>query len=488
MICLLKRWNFIILGTVLILLNLHCNQDTKNKIPITTSSPKALKQFLKGRELFEKLRLQESSQYFKEALELDSNFALARLNYAITQPTIKGFFEELNQAVSLVDQVSEGERLMILGLEAAVNGFSMKEHTYYQRLVEIYSRDERAHNLLGNYYFTQQDFNLAIKHYRIATEINPKFSQPYNQLGYSHRYLENFDEAEEAFKQYIKLIPNDPNPYDSYAELLMKMGLFEESINTYKKALKIDSNFVASHIGIANNLMFLERHNEAREQLNTLFNIARNEGEKRAAKFTMALTYIDESDIDKAIDEFNWLYNFSSEIDDYGNMAQDLTNMGNIFLEQAKPEQAISKYKRALHIIENSNLSEEIKENAKHLFLYFQAKVAIQKNDLNTAKALSEKYSQWADSNNNRPLIRLAHQLKGMIAFKSKKYDEALGEFNRSNLQDPYNLFRISMASKEKGETWKAKEFCHKAAHHNTLNSLDYAFIRKKAQKELTKF
>ena len=78
-------------------------------------------------------------------------------------------------------------------------------------------------------------------------------------LGYSNRNLENYDEAEKAFKKYIELIPDDPNPYDSYAEMLSKQGRYEEAITQYEKALAIDPNFFPSHMGIANNLIYLNK-------------------------------------------------------------------------------------------------------------------------------------------------------------------------------------------------------------------------------------
>ena len=48
------------------------------KIPITTKSEEAKKEFLAGRDLAEKLRAQESVAHFDIALALDPDFASAR--------------------------------------------------------------------------------------------------------------------------------------------------------------------------------------------------------------------------------------------------------------------------------------------------------------------------------------------------------------------------------------------------------------------------
>ena len=59
------------------------------------------------------------------------------------------------------------------------------------------------------------------------------------------------------------MLPREPNPYDSYAELLLKVGRHDESIAMYRKALEADSHFVPSFVGIATNLMYSGRHQEA---------------------------------------------------------------------------------------------------------------------------------------------------------------------------------------------------------------------------------
>lgn len=454
----------------------------EGKIPITTTSEKALGYYFQGRDLFEKLRAQESLQFFENAVGEDSGFAMGYLFLCLAQPTTKGFFEKLNKAVALADKVTEGERLWILGVEAAVNGFAMRQREYYQKLVAAYPKDERAHNLLGNVYFGQQEYELATEEYLKATEINPEFSQPYNQLGYAHRFLENYPEAEKAFKKYIQLIPDDPNPYDSYAELLMKMGKYDKSIEHYQKALVLHPHFVASHIGIATNLNFKGNHQDARKQLQKLYDTARNDGERRAARFATAVSYVDEGEMDKALEELNKQYALAEKINDVSSMAGDMVLMGNILLEAGRFDEALARYNRAVKIIEESDHSEEVKDNTRRGYLFNTSRIALKNKDFATAKAKSEEYRKQVKAINNPFQIRLSHELAGMIALEEKDYDKALEELQQANQQNPYNLYRMALAYKGKGEKEKAKEFSMTAANFNQLNSLNYAFIRHRAQ------
>jgi tetratricopeptide (TPR) repeat protein len=456
-----------------------------DKIPITTTSGKARQYYLEGRSLAERLRGQESIEFFGKAIAEDPDFALAYLNLSFVTPSAKGFFENLDKAKALLDQVSEGERLWILGVEAGVNGFIMKQRELYSQLVAAYPSDERAHNLLGNHYFGQQEYASAIKEYEKATEIAPEFSQPYNQLGYSHRFLENYAEAERAFKKYIELIPDDPNPYDSYAELLMKMGEYDKSIKSYRKALAVNPNFVASHIGIATNLNFKAQHKEARKQLDKLHEMARNDGERRAAHLAKAVSYVDEGDMAKAIKELKEQYALAKKINDAAAMSADLIAIGNVLYEWGEYDQAMAEYQNAVEVVKKSDLSEGVKDNTELNLLYNAAAVAMKKGDFQDARAKAEQYLAGVEAIRNPNQIRLAHQLVGMIALEEKDYDMALQELGQASQQNPYNLYRMALAYRGKGEDEMAKELCAKAADFNALNNMNYAFIRTKAKQLL---
>ncbi|MGD9401477.1 MAG: tetratricopeptide repeat protein [bacterium] len=456
-------------------------------MPITTSSDTALEYYLEGRELAEKLRGQESIEFFDKAIAEDPDFAMAYLNLALVSPTTKGFFENFDRARALADEVSEGERLNILGIEAGINAFIMQQRDLYTQLVEAYPRDERAHGLLGNHYFTQQEFEAAIGEYALATEINPGFSPVYNQLGYAHRFLQNYDEAEKAFMKYVELIPDDPNPYDSYAELLMKMGKFDESIEQYRKALEIDPNFVASHLGIATNLNFKNRHADARKQIDELYAIARNDGERRTAHFAMAVSFIDEGMMADAIEEIRKQYALAERIDDAGAMGADLNLIGNILLEWGKYDEALANYEQAAEVVRSSDLSDEVKDNSKRNFLYNSARVDIKLGDLASARAKAGQYREEVEALGNPNQVRLAHQLAGMIALAEEDFDLAARELEQASQLNAYNLYRLSLAYRGRGDIEKSREYCAKAADYNGLVDINYTYIRTKSKDMLNR-
>ena len=84
---------------------------SEGKVPITTKSEDAKKEFLQGRDLSERLLGQDSLQHFDKAVALDPDFAAAELALANNSPTAKDFFAHQLKASVLADKVSEGEKL-----------------------------------------------------------------------------------------------------------------------------------------------------------------------------------------------------------------------------------------------------------------------------------------------------------------------------------------------------------------------------------------
>jgi tetratricopeptide (TPR) repeat protein len=453
------------------------------KIPITTASADAKQQYVKGRALAENLRGHDSRQFLEQAAAKDPKFALAQYSLALSAPTAKDFFQHLKQAAALSAKASEGERLMILGLEAGANADTKAQRDYYQRLVAAYPRDERARFLLGGAYFGQQDMPRAIQEYRKAVEVAPDFAPAYNLLGYAERQVGAFGEAERAFKKYIELIPGDPNPYDSYAELLMKMGRFDESIAMYQKALATDPNFAPSHIGIATNLMLQGKHEAARAEIWKLHQAARNDGDRRGALFTAAVIYADEGTFEQALGELKKEYAVAEKIHDAAAMSADVVAMGDVLLEAGKPDEARKRYLQAVELVQQSDLSPEVKENSKLVHHYNLGRVAARSGDLPGAKQHATAYFKGTTVKKNDAQIKQAHELLGTIALAEKNFDQAIAELSQGNQQDAYTLYRMAWAYQEKGDAAKAGELFQKVANHNTLPALNYSFVRAKAKK-----
>ena len=468
----------IILSAILLFTGCSSKEE-KGKIAVTTMSSEAKSDFLQGRDLFEKLRQQESLSYFENAIAKDNEFAAAYYYHSLANPTAKGFFEDLDNAVANADKASEGERLIILALKAGVDGNQKLQEEYLTKLVQLYPDDERAHGQLGQFYFGLQKYDLAVEHLKKSTEINPNYSSSYNMLGYSYRNFENYEDAEKAFKKYIELIPDDPNPYDSYAEMLSKQGRYEESITQYKKALEVKPDFFPSRMGISNDLIYLNKYDEAKKNCDESYVVAKNDGEKRFALFTKTVACVDAGDIDGAMMEMQKQYDIAKNINDAAAMSGDLNTMGNILYEAGRYDEAKMKYKESLQVMESSGLAEEVKENTRRLNLYNDGRVDLMTGKIEDAKKLADEFETRASAANNTFQIWLAHNLNGLIALKEKNYQLAISEFEKSNMQNPQTYYYMAVAYSQAGNNAEAKAFADKCANFNCINKYQPGFCTK---------
>jgi tetratricopeptide (TPR) repeat protein len=453
-----------------------------DKIPITTSSDEAKRLYLEGRDLLEKLRATDARRLFEQAVAKDPGFALAYAGLANTAGTNGEFVAATTHATALVDKVSEGERHVILALDSALKGDPAGNLKHLSDLVALFPNDERAQNQLGQVYFGRQDYTSAITHYVKATAINPSFTAPYNQLGYAYRFLEKFDDAEHAFKKYMELIPNDPNPYDSYAELLMKRGRFDESIKAYERALSIDPNFVASYVGIGNDYLAMGKTDQAREAFGKLAAHARNTGERRQAHFWNAASHVHEGATDKALAELKAGFALAEAEHDAGTMSGDLVQMGDVLREANRLDEAVAKYSEAVKVMEASPLPEPVKAAARRNQVFEEARVAVAKNDLATAKARAAEYAQQIQARRAPFEVRQQHELAGLIALAEKRYAAATEELGQANQRDPRVLLLMARAAQGSGNAERAAALANKAANFNEL-SFNFAYVKSKASR-----
>ncbi len=454
----------------------------QGKIPITSASEEAVRLYLEGRALGDGFHGPDAREKYSQAVALDDGFALAHLGLANTSPTAQEFFDSLGRAVTAAGGASDGERWMVLAQQAGSNGDPTAQGDYLRRLVEKYPSDERALNLLATYHFGRQEYAEAIARFTEATQVNPDYSTPYNLLGYAQRTLGNVAAAEEAFKKYIALLPDEPNPYDSYAELLMKLGRFEESIANYEKALARDEGFVASYVGIGNNQIFMGQSAEARATFQKLQEVARNDGQRRQSLFWAAASYLHEGEFDQALAELAKRYEIAAATDDKSTLSGDLNLMGNVLLEKGDPQGASAKFREAVEMIEQADVSDDVKEGTRRNHVYLEARAAVATGDLETATGKLEEYRQRAAVKSIPFELRRTHELAGVIALHRDDYDTALTELEQANQQDPRVLYLQALACQGKGDEEGTRQFASRAASFNQLN-LNLAYVRARAQK-----
>jgi tetratricopeptide (TPR) repeat protein len=447
------------------------------KMPISTSSKAALKEYLTGRDLNEKLRGGEAHAHFLRAVELDPKFALAYVGIINTATGPTETLQALQKAMELAPTVTEAEANVIRSIEAGINSQPAEQRRLLEANANAYPDDERAHTQLGQLFFARQEWEAAIKEYTRAIAIDPNFSPPYNQLGYALRYLHRDAEAEAAFKTYTELLPDEPNPYDSHAEMLLYLGRYREAIVEYQKALDLNPNFPSAYVGIGHAYLYLGEVEEARKAFIKLRFIARNDGETRAAYLWLAGSYLFVGDHDGAVAEIEKRMELARSKKDTISEAGDEGLIGQIYLDGGRTDKAEAAFREALRLFDEAPVPDAVRDTTHVNILFFKSRLALARGDIADAEAQVAEYRKRVEARRVPEELRNLHLLRGLIAGARGDHKTAVAELSKANQNDPRVLLELARAEAAAGERDKALETCRRALVFNRPD-LGNAYVR----------
>lgn len=454
------------------------------EVPVTTKSKEALNFFLSGRDKMENQELVASSALFDKAIQKDPDFAMAYLYRALSGGGYIVVRKNLDKAVSLADKVSPGERQEILFIQANADGNGVKQKEYLDQLLASFPSDKRVQEDAGQYYYTINEFQKALDHFKKATELDKNYAPVYNMIGYCESALNNYPEAEKAFQTYIRLVPNSPNPYDSYAELLLKMGKYDESITQYKKALEKDPTFTSSLAGIGNNYVFKQDFTTARKYYQEYYDKAPIVNGKLDALFLKAITYIHEGNTKEADSAFNEYRALAEKENLIPNLINSYASEGFTYTERGNAAEGKKYFEKAIDLIGKSNLPEATKENLTTNSMLWRFYYLTANGDLNNAIAESEKCKAKIESRKNPGEEMYLNSLMGLLEIKKGDYDKAISYLSQADNQDPWTWYYTALAYKMKGDKENSAKLFSKITKCN-VNSLNLALVRNLAMESL---
>ena len=166
---------------------------------VTTSSLEALKAYSLGIEQHSKSKYREAIPFYKQAIELDQNFAIAYARLATCYNNTRQYElsrEASQKAYEHRDRASQREKLLVSwNYYGAVTGEWDRTNEQLEVWKSTYPRDWEPFNLLANRYTLVGPFDSAIANAREALRLNPKDARIYVNLAVAFMGLNRFDEA-----------------------------------------------------------------------------------------------------------------------------------------------------------------------------------------------------------------------------------------------------------------------------------------------------
>ena len=318
----------IIFCFALVLLSCADKKEAK-RIPLTSTSKEAIENYNQGIFRHEQLENDEANAYFKKAFELDSNFALAKINYN-NQSDPADNKRRLVDAYNNRAKLSEIESVIVsIRYETTINNDYAKSDLMMDSLIkkypdysELYVYSAFLKNKLNN-------TDGCLKRFKEALEVNPEcyaaaLSLPdlhstngtpagiyyFNMLPLEKR---NLDEAEKYFKLAAKIRPKAPATARMYGNLYRTKGDLDKALEKYQESETLNtekSSLIAQSYQMLGHVYLYKGDYDKSREYYKKYDAFRNElhnkyGGNTGVSDRIALTYLYEKKYDEAILEAN---------------------------------------------------------------------------------------------------------------------------------------------------------------------------------------
>ena len=314
---------------------------------VTSSSPEAYKQYILGLEKFNLSRYEESIDYFKKAIEIDSTFALPYMRIGIVYAfdnRNKAAGEYLALAKQYENKLPIKERSLLnvyytVWMEAKYDEAFTMLKTYVENypddwegrffyavflsqlgndkegalkqldtLLMMDPTDRWALELGSQLYSSMDDYETAIEYAKKSKSYYPESPTSYELLAAFHRIQGNFDEAIKEEKALLDLDPGNADALEQLTNLYILVRDFKkarEIAHKYTEYYPDDPYRMYDYYSIMNNLSNWEG------KFNTAMGYKKRGLEQRkltgdsalisSGYFGIANVYLDDNQLDSAL-------------------------------------------------------------------------------------------------------------------------------------------------------------------------------------------
>ena len=216
------------------------------------------------------------------------------------------------------------------------------------------SKNERnvaAHWYLGEAYYQEKKFELAIVEYKFVIKLN-EFSKQLTEVKVRKRLAEiykEFNQLDEAQKEYILIANLEPDNYENYyqiGQLFYKRNFVDNAVAYFQKTLRINPQHDDTHYSLGIIYFNSGRFDEAQMELNKALQY---NARLHKAHLYLGLVYKTLGQFDSASREFE-LAQRDSEV-----KIRALLENGKTYYERGNLSKAIVELDRALKFSENED-------------------------------------------------------------------------------------------------------------------------------------
>jgi eukaryotic-like serine/threonine-protein kinase len=239
-----------------------------------TENVKAYDLYLQGRNTLHNWHstddMKQSASLFEQAVEKDSNFALAyagladasRLLYFETKDSM--WADKASLAAQQAERLSSNipEVHLSLGSVYSMTGKNAQAITELKRALELAPNSDEAYLRLGQAYGASGQSDESVAAFQKAVNANPYFWANHNYLGQAYFSRGDWAKALSEFQKVTELASDNRVGFENIGSVFLKQGKWTEAIPQFEKALAIAPDAgTYSNLGTA--YFFLKRYDES---------------------------------------------------------------------------------------------------------------------------------------------------------------------------------------------------------------------------------
>jgi len=481
-----------------------CSKTPVVELPITTSSPKALKHYKKAMLSEQVGDGFEKRQHLDSALALDPNFVMA-LDYYESEDPIKKR-EQREKAKSLHASVPDAEQFMLNIRNAYRDGNMDEALANAKKLVTNYTDAYESYVWLGQVQSDRYELDDAIKTLKKSIELNPDSYDAYSLLMGHHiaagsqvMLPEEKRDVELGMKygdELIRIRGDHGLPYHLKANVYRQRGEFEKAKPLYEKSIekrKGLSSEATAYLVSGHNFMFSGDLKIARERYAKATELTKTANSWFFLNQYLTYSYIFDNDYIEAIDN---ILSVEKQLDERG--------FDEITLLERRGNTSWIKMICYAH-----NQMEEDAYNALEQGSAFSEKRARLLNDENTWRsARSDKlfetawvnilFGKYEEAKKNLAALKEMQEkrndptamygycgLMGMTHLMEGNYQQAVDNFKKGNENNIYFNYFKGLSLRAVGQEEQAIKTFQDIAKINFSN-WNIAIVKRLAKKQLS--